>query len=99
MGLVHEPPLQNGVVNPQQPLNSGTQCGAHGRWTDPNACRHNTQLLHDSAGHPPLRRHQHHHQLAHVGQPAADVRSHMKINLSPEKNSSKCMTFAVLPTG
>ena len=39
MGLVHEPPLPNGVVNPQQYPISGAQCGAHGRWTDPNAHR------------------------------------------------------------
>ena len=98
VGLVHEPPLPNGVVNLQQP-NSGTQCGAHGRWTDPNAHRHNTQLLGDSASHPPLRRHQNHHQLAHVSWPAANVGSHMKINFFQEKNSSKCMTFAVQLTG
>ena len=98
VGLVHEPPLPNGVVNLQQPK-SGTQCGACGRWTDPYAHTHNTQLLDDSASHPPLRRHQHYHQLAHVDWPAADVRSCMKIDFSQKKNNSKCMRFAVQPTG
>ena len=83
MGPVHEQPLQYGVVNPQQP-NSGTQCGAHDRWTDPGAHRHTIQLLDDSASLSPLREqqhlHQHHHQLAHVGQLVADTKSHMKIN-------------------
>ena len=92
MGLVHEPPLPNGVVNLWQP-NSGTQCGAYGWWTEPYAHRYNTQLLDDIASHPPLRRHQHHHQLAHVDWPVADMRSHMKISFSQEKNSSKCMTL------
>ena len=97
MGLVHEPSLPNGVVNLWQP-NFGTQCGAHGQWTEPYTHRHNTHLLDDSASHSPLRRHQHHHQLAHVGQPAADARSHMKIDFSQKKNISKCMTIAVQPT-
>ena len=99
VGLVHEPPIPNGVVNLWQHPISGAQCGAHGWWTDSNACRHNTQLLDDSASHPPLRRHQHHYQLAHIGQLVANARSHTKINFSPEKNCSKCMTFAVQLTG
>ena len=80
VGLVHEPPLPNRVVNLWQHPISGTQCGARGRWTDPNTLRHNTQLLDDSASHPPLRRHQHHHQRAHVGQLVANARSHTEID-------------------
>ena len=99
MGLVYKPPLPNGVVNPQQPHFS-TQCGVHGRWTDPNAHRHTPQLLDDSASLPPLReqQHQHHHQLAHVSQLMANMKSHTKITFSQEKNCSKC-TFAAWPTG
>ena len=85
VGPVHEPPLCNGVVNMQQP-NSGTQCGAHGRWTDPNAHRHTAQLFDDSTSLPPLRekqhQHQHHHQLVHVSQPVADMKSHTRITFS-----------------
>ena len=97
MGPVHEPSLLNGVVNPWQ-CKSGIQCGENGRWTSHDSSRHNTQLLDDSASHPPLRGHQHHHQLAPVGWPAADMRSPMKNN-SPEKNCSKCTTFAEWLTG
>ena len=91
---VHKPPLLNRVVNPQQP-NSGTQCGAHGRWIDPSAHRHTAQLLDDSASLPPLReqQHQHHHQLAHVGWLTANMKSHTRIAFSQEKNCSKCMTL------
>ena len=96
VGRVHEPPLLNGVVNLQQ-HNYGTQCGAHGRWTGPNASRHNTRLLDGSASHPPLKGHQHHHQLAPVGWLVADTRSHTKIDFSPEKNCSKHTTFAEQP--
>ena len=94
VGLVHKPPLPNREVNPQQP-NSGALCGAHGWWTEPYAHRHNTQLLDASASHPPLRRHQHHHQLACVSRLATDMRSHMKIDFSQKKNISKHMAFAV----
>ena len=77
VGPVHEPPSQMRVVNLQQP-NSGTQCGAHGRWTDPSAHRHTIQLLDDSASLSPLREqqhlHQHQHQPAHVGWPVADAK-------------------------
>ena len=66
---------------------------------DPNAHRHNTQLLDAIASHPPLRRQQHHHQLAYVGWLVANARSSMKINFSQEKNNSKHMTFAVQLTG
>ena len=69
-------------------------------WTDPNAHRHTAQLLDDSASLSPLReqQHQHHHQLAHVGQPTANTKSHMKIAFSQEKDCSKHMTFAAWPT-
>ena len=95
MGPLNEPPLPNGVVNPQQP-NSGAQCGANGKWTYPNAHGHTAQLLDDSASLPTLReqQHQHHHQLAHVGQPMANIKSHMRITFSQEKNCSKHTTFA-----
>ena len=95
MGLVHEPPLPNGVVNLQQPK-FGTQCGAHGRWTGPQTYRCNTQLLGDIASHCPLRRQ---YQLAHVGQLAAKAKSHTKTNFSQQKNTSECMTFGVKLTG
>ena len=95
MGLVYEPPLLNGVVNPQQPK-FGTQCGAHGRWTGPQSHRCNTQLLGDIGSHPPPRRQ---HQLVHVSRPAANAESHMKNDFSQQKNTSECMTFAVRPTG
>ena len=98
MGLVHESPLPNGVVNLWQP-NSGAQCGAYGWWTELYPHRYNTQLLDDIASHPPLRRHQHHHQLTHVGWLAADTRSHMKNDFSQQKNISECTTFAVWLTG
>ena len=78
MGLVHEPPLPNGVLNPQQPK-FGTQCGAHGWWTGPYTHRCNTQLLVDIASHPQLRRHHRHHQLAHVSQLVANMRSYTKM--------------------
>ena len=76
VGLMHEPSLPNGVVNPWQP-GFGTKCGANGWWTGPHTHRCNTQLLGDIASHPQLRRQ--HHQLAHVGQPAANSRSHTKM--------------------
>ena len=96
VGLVHEPPLPNGVVNPWQP-NSGTQCGAYGQWTGPYAHRCNTQLLGEIASHPQLSRQ--HHQLAHVSQPVANSRSHTKNDFFQQKNTSQCMTFPVRPTG
>ena len=52
--LEHEPLLQNGVVNLQQP-NFATQCGAYGWWTGPHTHRCNTQLLGDITSHPQLR--------------------------------------------
>ena len=95
VGLVHEPPLPNRVGNLQLP-NIGTQCGAYGRWTRPQTHRCETQLLGDIASHPTLRRK---HQLAHVSQPAANGRSHTKINFSQLKNTSDHTTFAMHPTG
>ena len=95
VGLVHEPPLLNRVINLWQP-NSGAQCGAHGRWTGPETHRCETQLLGDIASHPTLRRQ---HQIAHVGWPAADAWSHTKSNFSQQKNTSECMTFAVQLAG
>ena len=96
VGLVHNPPLPNGVVNLQQPK-FGTQWGTHGQWTEPHTHRHNTQLLGDITSHPQLRRHC--HQLAHVGWPAANARSHIKNDFFQQKNASECMTFAVRLTG
>ena len=75
VGPEHEPFLPNGVVNPQQPK-FGAQCGAYGQWTGPNTYRYNVELLGDTASFPKLRQH---HQLAHVGQPVADSRSHTKM--------------------
>ena len=98
MGLVHKPPLPNGVVNMQQP-NFGAQCGAHDRWTGLHAHRCNTQLLGNSASQSSLKRHHHHHQLSHVSQLAADARSHMRNDFSQQKDTSECMTFAVWLTG
>ena len=84
IALVHEPPLPNGLVNLQQ-SDSGAQCGAYGQWTGPHTHRCNTHLLGDIAIHPPLRRQ--HHQLAHVGQLAADSRSHTKNDFFQRKNT------------
>ena len=102
VGPVHEPPLPNGVVNPQQP-NLHTQCGAHGRWTDASVHRHTIKLLDGSASLLPLREqqhlHQHQHQLAHVGQLVANIKGHIKINCIQEKNCSKHMTHAAWLTG
>ena len=95
MGLVHEPPLPNMVVNPQQ-SEFGAQCGDQcGRWTGPQTHRCETQLLGDPASHPTLRRK---HHLAHVVRPVANMRSHMKNDFSQQKNTSEC-TFAVQLTG
>ena len=91
MGLEHEHPLPNGVVNLQQP-NFGTQCGARGRWTGSQTHRCDTQLLGDIASHPALRRK---HPLAHVSWPAAYVESHMKNDFSQQKNTSEHMAFVV----
>ena len=95
MGLVHQPPLLNGVVNLQQST-FGAQCGVHGRWTEPHTHRCNTQLLDDITNHHQLRRQ--HHQLSHVGWLAADTRSHMKNNFFQQENTSECTIFAVRPT-
>ena len=94
VGSVHEPPSWMGWQTCNSPI-LVSQCWAHGRWTDPNAHRHTAQLLDDSTSLPTLREQQHHHQLAHVGWPMANMKSHMKIAFSWEKNCSKCMTFAV----
>ena len=81
--------------NHEQP-EFGTQCGAYSQWTGAHTHRCNTQLLGDIASHPQLRQH---HELAHVGQPAANSRSHTKNNFFPWKNTCKCMTFTVRLTG
>ena len=71
VGPEHEPLLPNGVVNLQQPQ-SGTQYGACGWWTGPHTYQCDAELLGDIASHPQVRQH---HQLAHVGQLAANSRS------------------------
>ena len=95
VGLVHEPPLPNGVVNLQQPK-FGAQCGAPVRWRGSQTHRCDTQLLGDIASYHTLRRK---HQLAHVSQLAADAESCMKNDFFQQKNTSECMTFTVWPTG
>ena len=95
VGPEHELLLLNGVVNPWQPK-SGTQCGAFGCWTGLSTYQCNAELLGDIASHSRLRQH---HQLAHVGWPVANSRSHTKNNFFPWKNTCKCMTFTVRPTG
>ena len=62
------------------------------QWTKPYTYQCNAELLGDIASDPQER---HHHQLAHVGQPAADSRSCTKIDFFPQKNTWKCMTFTV----
>ena len=84
VGLVHEPPLPNGVVNLQQPK-FGTQCGAYGWWTGPYTHNCNTQMLGVIASHPQLRTQ--HHQLAHVSWPVADAWSCTKKTISFNKRT------------
>ena len=75
MGPEYEPLLPNRVVNLQQ-TKSGAQCRAYGQWTGPQTYQCNAELLGDIASHPQLRQH---YQLAHVGQPVANSRSHTKM--------------------
>ena len=74
VGPEHEPLLPNGVVSPWQ-SKFDAQYGAYNWWTGPQTYQNSAELLGDIASHPQLRKH---HQLVHVGQLAANSRSHTK---------------------
>ena len=94
MGLMHEPPLQRGMVNPWQ-TKSGTQCGAYGWWIGPFTYECDAELFHDITSHPAIEQYQ---KLAYVSWQAADTKSHMKNSFFSWENSSKHMTLPKQPT-
>ena len=89
MGLVHEPPLLRGVVNPWQ-TKCGTQCGTYGQWIGPFTYQQEAELFHEIARHPTTKQYQ---QLMHVSQQAANTRSCMKNSFFLQDNTSKHMKF------
>ena len=95
MGLVHEPPLPRGVVNPWQ-TKSGVQCGAYGWWIGPFTYQCDAGLLHDITSHPAIKQYQ---QLAYIGWQVTDTKSHTKNSFFLWENSSECMTFPKQLTG
>ena len=90
MGLEHKPLLQNGKVNPATTQIWHPNVGLMASGQDPI-------LTGDIASHPQLRRQ--HHQLAHVGWPAAYARSCTKNDFFQQKHASQCTPFTVRLTG